>query len=329
MKQRRVLVVGSSNLDLSIYCDRLPGSGETLLGGNFASAIGGKGANQATAASRAGADILFVSAIGEDAQGEQIRAFFSAEGIETRWIATGKQEPTGIAVILVDKQGNNSIVVAQGANAAITPSDMGGIPFHTCSHVLVSLEIPMDVVMEVARRARAAGCVVVLNPAPAATLPDELLRHVNILVPNEHEVGVIAAGADAEKVHAEAARKFFEMGGDSLIITLGRDGAKVICPSCTEIVSGREVTAVDTVGAGDCFCGVFVASLAAGQPLLDAIRIANHAAALSVQKRGAIPSYPYAEMIHSAPSQSPSGSNHVFLPTSAPMPPDFQVDAVV
>ncbi|TSA34249.1 MAG: ribokinase [Verrucomicrobiaceae bacterium] len=299
MKQNRLLVVGSSNLDLTIYCDRLPGPGETLLGGEFSSGIGGKGANQAAAASRAGAEVTFLSAIGNDSSGEQIRAFFSKECIETLWVTPGKA--TGTAIILVDKNGTNSIVVAPGANAAMVPDDVDSATFHGCSHVLLSLEIPMPVVMETAKKAREAGCVVILNPAPASALPDELLRCVNILVPNEHEVGVLACSDRSESAHEAAARRFFNLGGEALIITLGADGAKMMQPLQDELVPGFVVPAVDTVGAGDCFCGVLAASLAAGKYLTEAVRFANRAASLSVQERGAIPSFPSKETIFSEP----------------------------
>ncbi len=299
---KRLLVVGSSNLDLTIYCDRLPGPGETLLGRDFSSGIGGKGANQAAAASRAGAEVIFLSAIGKDASGEQIRAFFSNERIETLWVNPAKAIPTGTAMILVDKNGSNSIVVAPGANAAMVPDDVASAPFHGCSHVLLSLEIPLPVVMETAQRAREAGCVVILNPAPASTLPDALLCCVNILVPNEHEVGILASTGRAEPAHEAAAGRFFNLGGEALIITLGAAGAKIMQPSQDELVPGFPVPAVDTVGAGDCFCGVLAASLAAGKNLTEAVCFANKAASLSVQERGAIPSFPPKEAIFSGPA---------------------------
>lgn len=313
MKHGRVLVVGSSNLDLTIYCDRLPGPGETLLGGEFSSGIGGKGANQATAAARAGADVLFLSALGEDSQGEQIRAFFSNEkNMETQWIDPSEKVATGVAVILVDRQGNNSIVVAPGANAAISPAAVESVPFHSFSHVLVSLEIPMRVVVETARRAREAGCVVVLNPAPAAPLPDTLLRCVNILVPNEHEVEVLAPADDAATMHDRAARRFFDLGGEALIVTVGAAGAKVITCTDSETVAGCAVDAVDTVGAGDCFCGVLTASLAMGRSLIEAVGFANLAASLAVQKRGAIPSFPSAGAIFPVPAPVPVNGTCAF-----------------
>lgn len=310
MKQGRLLVVGSSNFDLTIYCDRLPGPGETLLGGDFVSEIGGKGANQAVAAGRAGAEVIFLSAVGGDASGDQIRSFFSREQIRTQWVDMEKGIPTGTAFILVDKAGSNSIVVAPGANAAVSPRDVAAAPFHDCSHVLISLEIPLPAVLETARKAREAGCVVILNPAPAAALPDELLRCVDILVPNEHEVASLAQGENSGMVHEAAARRFFDLGGEALIVTLGALGAKVIQPSHEEIVSGVKVRAVDTVGAGDCFCGALAASLAAGEALLEAVRFGNSAAALSVQKRGAIPSFPLREAVLSAFPRPQRGPLH-------------------
>ena len=262
------------------------------MGGTFSSSIGGKGANQATAARRAGADVTFLSAIGEDAHGALIRSHFAAEGIETLWAHIPTDIPTGAAMILVDARGENSIAVAPGANEAITPANMAGISFDAYSHVLISLEVPMSVVLEAARIGSAAGCAVILNPAPAAALPDELLRHVRILVPNEHEIAALVPVGDPSSLHERAARRFFELGGNALIVTLGANGAKVIQPAHSEIIPGIPVEAVDTVGAGDCFCGVLAASLAGGHELPDAVRSAHRAASLSVQKRGAISPLP-------------------------------------
>lgn len=293
MTSSRVLVIGSSNFDQTLYCERLPAPGETVLGGRAATAIGGKGANQATAACRAGADTTFFSAVGDDANGALIRAHFEREGVLAHWAATPPDIATGLALILVDRAGRNSIAVAPGANAAISASALDTIRFADFSHVLLSLEIPLPVVHEAARRARAAGCVVILNPAPAAALPDDLLRQVHLLVPNEHEVAALSP----DKTMDAGAARFLALGGQSLIVTLGEAGVRIITRDGSHDIPAQRVAAVDTVGAGDCFCGVLTAALAEGLDLPAAAARANRAASLSVQSAGAIPSFPSRDRI--------------------------------
>lgn len=292
MNHGRVLVIGSSNVDFTIYCERLPGAGETVLGGTFSSSIGGKGANQATAARRLGARTSFLSAVGADDQGQSIRAHLVQEDVETHWAGNPERIPTGVAMILVDQRGQNSIAVAPGANHSLTLPDVEAVSFGPFSHVLISLEIPLAVAVAAAVRARKAGCCVLLNPAPAVQLPDELLENADILLPNEHEVGVLLSSPGAPAAHEEVADHFFAKGGSALIVTLGAKGAKVIQPERARVVPGFPAEVVDTVGAGDCFCGGLAAALASGGELAEAVRFANRAASLSVRKRGAIPSLP-------------------------------------
>lgn len=292
MNHGRVLVIGSSNVDFTIYCERLPGAGETVLGGTFSSAIGGKGANQATAARRLGARTAFLSAVGPDDPGKNIRAHFVHEDVETHWAAVPDGISTGVAVILVDQRGQNSIAVAPGANHAMTLQDVEAVPFGPFSHVLISLEIPLAVAVAAAVRAKSAGCCVLLNPAPAALLPDELLGNCDILLPNEHEVQVLLPSGGAPAAHEEVADRFFAKGGSALIVTLGSEGAKIVQPDGAAVIPGFPAKVLDTVGAGDCFCGALAAALASGAELAGAVRFANRAASLSVQKRGAIPSIP-------------------------------------
>lgn len=206
----------------------------------------------------------------------------------TAWAPVASDAATGLAMILVDRAGRNSIAVAPGANAAIGPAALDAVCFADFSHVLLSLEIPLPVVAEAARRARAAGCVVVLNPAPAAVLPDELLRHTDILVPNEHEVAALSS----EKTIAAGAARFLALGGRALVVTLGEAGVRIITRDGSHDIPAQRVAAVDTVGAGDCFCGVLVAALAEGLDLPASAARANRAASLSVQTAGAIPSFP-------------------------------------
>lgn len=291
MSSNRILVIGSSNFDLTVYCERLPGPGETVLGGRFSSGIGGKGANQATAASRMGGDVTFFSAVGHDSYGEAIREHFSSEKVHSIWADAPAGVATGVALILVDQRGQNSIAVAAGANACIASEALDGLHFPDFSHVLLSLEIPLEAVSRAATLAKRAGCCVLLNPAPATLLPEELLKNVDILLPNEHEIHLL----DAQKAdsHEECAARLFSYGVNSLVITLGAEGAKVIDQTGTRMVPGFPTEAVDTVGAGDCFCGSLTTFLAEGLEISDAVRLANKAASLSVQHAGAISSFPH------------------------------------
>ena len=303
MSAHRRLVIGSSNFDLTVYCERLPGPGETVLGGKFASGIGGKGANQATAARRMGAHAAFFSAVGGDPYGQLIREHFAREEVSCLWAGVPADTATGAALILVDRQGQNSIAVAPGANAAIRTDFLESIAFAEFSHVLLSLEIPLEVVTHAAVLAKKAGCRVLLNPAPAALLPEELLKNIDILLPNEHEVFSLLSPPTT--THEECAARLFAYGLECLIVTLGAEGAKILTPAGASIVPGFPASTIDTVGAGDCFCGALTASLATGSQLPEAVRIANGAASLSVQKSGAISSFPHREEVLSLLSQQP------------------------
>lgn len=309
MSKDRVLVVGSSNFDLTIYCEHIPRIGETVIGGSFASSIGGKGANQATACARMGMRTDFLGAVGDDMHGELIQDHFRKEGIGTHWIKIPADTTTGVALILVDQKGQNSIAVAPGANAMLSEGDLSMVPFSNYSHVLVSLEVPLAFATQVARLARESDCFVVLNPAPAARLPRVLLEHSDILIPNEHEVTELLDTGTDEDPHIAVARAFFSAGGRALLVTLGEDGVRLIEQDRDQMIAGIRVKAIDTVGAGDCFCGAFVASLASGVPMDQAIEFANLAASVAVQRKGAIPSFPRREelfpshLLPSAPGQ--------------------------
>lgn len=287
----RILIVGSSNFDLTVYCDRLPGPGETVLGGRFSSGIGGKGANQATAASRMGGEVTFFSAVGHDSHGQAIREHFVREKVHCIWADVPEGVATGAALILVDQLGQNSIAVAPGANACITPESLDSLSFSEFSHVLLSLEIPLETVSHAAALAKKAGCRVLLNPAPAASLPGELLKNVDVILPNEHEVYLLFA--QKPDSHEHCASRLFAHGVTLLVVTLGAEGAKVIGQEDITTIPGFPADPVDTVGAGDCFCGSLTAFLAAGLETSDAVRFANKAASLSVQHAGAIASFPH------------------------------------
>jgi ribokinase len=288
----RVVVVGSSNTDLSVLCPNLPGRGETVLGGELYTAAGGKGANQAVAAARAGAEVAFVGAVGDDDFGRAAVAGLEHNGIDTSHVAVKKRTPSGVALILVESSGENLIAVAPGANGKLTKTDVNraGTVIRSAGALLLQLEVPLDVVERAAALADRTGALVLLNPAPmpADRLPGSLLRHVDILVPNEGELLRLTGKRSA----ASAAKQLFEFGLTALIVTLGAKGMRIIERDATTDVAGFAVEPVDAVGAGDCFCGYLAAGLAAGRRLADAARLACAAAALSVTRHGAQPAMP-------------------------------------
>jgi ribokinase len=273
----RVVVVGSINVDLVVSVSRLPLAGETVAGGRFAQHGGGKSANQAVAAARLGAAVSFVGAVGRDELGEAAVAELESEGIDVSGVAR-VDAPTGVALIVVDAEGENQIAVASGANAelAVNALDLSGPGV-----VLLCHEVSEDVVETAARAANAAGWPVVLNPAPARELPDAALA---VLTPNASEAAELTGCDDP----AEAAAKLVADTGAAVLITLGGDGALLLEPGGdpTRLPATR-VDVVDTTGAGDTVNGALAAELAAGRPLADAARFALAAAALSTTAAGA------------------------------------------
>lgn len=273
-----VAVIGSANLDLVAAVERHPRPGETLLGTAYSEFAGGKGLNQAVAAARAGVKVAFIGAVGNDEAGTRLRRVATDDGIETRHLATS-DAPTGRAIIVVAASGENSIVVVPGANSSVTGND---IP--AARVLLAQLEVPLDAVEQSLRAARTNGAITVLNPAPAQQLPAELLSLCDIVIPNEHEIDLLG-GVDA----------LLDAGVETVIVTRGADGVTVhrsgepasAWPSPT-------VDVVDTTGAGDAFCGNFVARLSTGSDLGAAVRWAAAAGAIAVTKAGAVPSLPSA-----------------------------------
>jgi ribokinase len=290
-----IVVVGSSNTDMILRMDRIPGPGETLLGGEFAVAPGGKGANQAVAAARAGGNVAFVACLGSDSLGDEALARFKAEGMDVSGIVRDREKPSGVALIFVSKAGENSIGVAGGANQRLLPKHIRAArALIAKARVLVlQLETPLETVEEAARIGRKAGARVILNPAPAQRLPDSLLRNVSLLTPNEHEASILTGiKVTGPSTAAKAARVLLAKGVGSVIVTLGSQGAFLAEPASTALVPGFKVKAVDTTAAGDVFNGALAVGLARGSSILDAIRFAHAAAAISVTRAGAQPSIP-------------------------------------
>ena len=291
----KIVVVGSSNTDMIAKLPRIPKPGETIGGGAFSTADGGKGANQAVAAARAGAEVGFVARVGDDSFGEQAIAGFVGDGIDVQHVTRDPSAPSGVALIFVDDKGENSIAVAPGANAGLTPKDVEAAEelIATADVVVMQLETPMDTIERAAVLACKHGGRVILNPAPAQPLSDELLGNVSILTPNESEAELLTGVKVEDDAGAEeAARALVARGVETVILTLGSRGAYVFESGSGEMVSGFKVDAVDTTAAGDVFNGSLAVGLAEGMPLAGAVRFANAAAALSVTRLGAQPSAP-------------------------------------
>ena len=295
MKTPRILVVGSSNTDMIIKLDRIPRPGETILGGAFVIAAGGKGANQAVGAARAGGQVTFIARVGQDMFGEQAVAGLVKDGINADHVTRDKTSPSGVALIFVAKDGENSIAVAGGANANLSNADVrkAKAAFAGASVLVMQLETPLESVQAAADLAAKAGVRVILNPAPAQPLPDKLLKCVSILTPNETEAELLTGIAVSDAATAAAAAaKLCVRGVQTVIITLGARGAYVATESGGQLVPGFKVKAVDTTAAGDIFNGALAVAIAEGKPLELAVRFANAAAAISVTRLGAQPSAP-------------------------------------
>jgi ribokinase len=279
----------------------LPGPGETVIGGEFYQAAGGKGANQAVAAARAALDrVTFVGAVGDDGLGQAALQRFRSENLVCDYLKTVAGEPSGVALILVDEQGQNLISVAAGANAQLTEQDLEALPeevFSAASVFLTCLETPLPTVAAGLRRAKRAGLLTLLNPAPACReiLDAGLLKLVDVLTPNEGEAalltGISPGRADDEAAAVRAARLLQSQGCKQVIVTRGAAGCLVVAEEVTHIPA-FSVRAIDATAAGDAFNGALAAGLSEGHSLCKAARWANAAAAISVTRRGAQPSLP-------------------------------------
>lgn len=294
--KQQILVVGSTNTDMVIKAAHLPRPGETILGGTFFMNPGGKGANQAVAIARLGAPVTFICKTGTDIFGHQSQQLFEAEGINTSYVFSDPQNPSGVALISVDDKAENCIVVASGANANLTPEDLKKAEeaIDQCDIVLLQLEIPMETVEYVAKIAFEKGKKVILNPAPAQPLSAELLSHLYLITPNETEAEMISGVKITDEASAnEAAQVLSEKGVQNVIITLGSKGALVYSNGESEIVPAYKVNAIDTTAAGDVFNGALTVALSEGRDLKEASRFGCKASAISVTRSGAQSSAPY------------------------------------
>ncbi len=300
-------VVGSLNTDLVIKTSRLPESGETILGGEFATFPGGKGANQAVAAARLGARVAMIGCVGGDAFGQQLRAGLAAERIDVTHVRVDHTIASGVALITVDPAGQNTIVVASGANMrlAIADVDVARDMLAASQVVLLQLEVPLEVVLRAAELARSNGAAVVLDPAPARPLPEALYQYVSVINPNEVEAKILSGiTIDDEQDARLAAERLLAAGCRAVVIKLGARGAFLATPTAKEAIPGIPVEVVDTTAAGDAFAGALAVALAEGRTLSAAARFANFVGTIKVTRMGAQPAMPTrAEVVSFAQSR--------------------------
>jgi len=278
-----------------ITLPRLPQAGETLLGEGFVMAAGGKGANQAVAAARLGAEVLLVACLGQDVFGDAAVAGYEREGIATKYIVRTNKAPSGVALIFVDSHGQNMIAVAPGANGFLSPEDIdqAGEAILASQAVVLQLEIPLPTVARAIHIARSGQIPVILNPAPARPVPDDLLTDVSVLTPNEHEAAILT-GQDVRTLDGAyaAARLLHQRGVGTVVLTLGERGALLTTHDGQELVPAFPVHAIDATAAGDAFTAALACAIARGIGIREAVRFANAAGALATTRVGAQPSLP-------------------------------------
>ena len=296
MNKGSIVIIGSSNTDMVIKSPHLPAPGETILGGTFFMNAGGKGANQAVAAARLGGHVSFIAKVGKDIFGKEAILLFKKEGIDISSVLKDKKNPSGVALITVDDKGENCISVASGANAALTPANVKKFKskIEEASILLMQLETPLDTISFAASHAAMHGVRIIINPAPAAPLPDELLSKLSVITPNEKEAEMLTGVPVIDVSSAEkAARLLYEKGVGSIIITMGSKGALLLHENKCSLVETVKVDAVDTTAAGDVFNGALAVALSEGKNMEDAVRFACRVASISVTRLGAQSSAPY------------------------------------
>lgn len=296
MKTNKIVVLGSCNTDMVVKSSRLPVPGETILGGTFMMNPGGKGANQAVAAARLGGNVTFVTKTGNDLFGRQSIELYNDENINTEFISSDPDLPSGVALITVDGEGENCIVVASGANGSLSPADVKDAEKEITSAdiLLMQLEVPIETVEYAAKMAKKNGVKVILNPAPAQSLSNDLLSNIHMIIPNETEAEIISG---IKVTDVESAKKAADMicskGVDIVVITMGSAGALIKEGNQYHQIPALRVKAVDTTAAGDTFCGAISVALSEGKSLVDAIKFANQCSAITVTRMGAQASIPY------------------------------------
>ena len=298
----KIAVVGSSNMDLVVKSKRIPAVGETILGGDFIMVPGGKGANQAVAAAKLGVEVYFIAKLGNDVFAEQSLDNFKKETVNTKHVIQTSEAPSGVALIMVDDEGNNLIVVAPGANQTLLPADVkkAESDIASCGAVVAQLEVPLETIEFAAKMANDLKVPFVLDPAPAQELGPELLRMVDVLTPNETEAQILTGIEVTDEESARAASKnLLERDIKAVILTLGGKGFLLADNKEARYVSAQKVDAVDSTAAGDAFTGSLAVGVAENKALSDAALFANYVAALSVTKMGAQSSMPTLQEVES------------------------------
>ena len=296
-----IVVVGSLNMDLVVRISQIPRPGETLLGGVFNTFPGGKGANQAVAAARLGAQVTMIGCVGGDAFGKEMLNTLVVEGIDTTHVLARGEFATGVALIQVDEKGQNSIAVASGANFQLTSADVEKAmqSIGNFDVLVMPLETPLETIYTAAKIASLRGAKVLLNPAPAQILDEDLLELVDVLLPNEHEVALMVglpplqSAADARM----AAEKLLSRGTKNLLVTMGSQGEILFDGKTESNISAYPTQAVDTTAAGDCFVGALAVGISEGKSIVASAEFASAAAAISVTRNGAQPSLPHREEV--------------------------------
>jgi ribokinase len=295
MAKSAVIVAGSINMDLVVVSERLPKAGETVLGGTFCQNPGGKGANQAVACARLGIDTRFISAVGDDSFGKELLSTLKKYKVVTKFVKTVKKVSSGTAIIGVDKSAENQIIVAPGANYCISPADIkkSAMAFKGASVLLLQLEIPMETVLTAGKAGKKAGLKVVLNPAPACKIPEEIFPMLDYIIPNQTESGLLSGVKVTDNASTiKAAQKLLHKGVGNVLVTLGSKGVMLVNKDGVKSFTANKVKAVDTTAAGDAFCGGLCSALAMGYTQEEAIQFAQKVGALAVTKQGAQQSMP-------------------------------------
>ncbi|MCE5332536.1 MAG: ribokinase [Bacteroidales bacterium] len=301
MNSKKIVVIGSCNTDMVVKSDRLPVPGETVLGGAFMMNPGGKGANQAVAVARLGGNVTFISKTGNDLFGRQSIEMYSDESINTDYIFSDPHLPSGVALIMVDTNGENCIVVASGANGSLSPQDIDKAKhiIEGADILLMQLEIPMDTVEYAAKLAHRKGIKVILNPAPAAFLSNGLLECLYAIIPNKTEAEMLSGIKVTDWDSAKQAAKIISAKGvDIVVITLGSKGALIKENKSYYEVPVEKINAIDTTAAGDTFCGALCVGLSEGLSIIEAVKMANRASGITVTREGAQTAIPYRKEIH-------------------------------
>lgn len=297
---KKIVVIGSSNTDMVIKTTKIPVPGETIIGGEFLMNAGGKGANQAVGAARLGGDVIFICKVGNDIFGSQAIEGFKKENINTEFVSVDNESPSGVALINVDANGENSITVASGANRKLSKADIDKSEscFNAGNILLVQLETPIKTVEYVIHKSKKAGMTTILNPAPATQLSDNVFQFLDFITPNETEAEILTGVKVFDEGSAKEASKILKKKGvRNVIITLGSKGAFVNSDGFVGIITTQKVDAVDTTAAGDCFNGALAVAISEGKNIQDATSFACKAASISVTRMGAQASMPYKKEI--------------------------------